>query len=167
MKKITTLILAFVFCSIFNNKIYADISYSPSGNKIINNNNYALVINEKNNLYEFYLDYLGDWSIKVNNQNELNNIEKTYKELGEYKVKNFKVSKIYYSPSGNKIIEFNDYSSLVINDTTKIYEFYPTELGDWHVNVKNKTELQNVIKTYMDYKYNMNEQQQNNISNNL
>ena len=86
MKKITTLILVLAFSSIFNNKIYANTFYSPSGNKVECHENYTLVTNEKTNLYEFYLDYLGDWGITVNNKKELKNIETTCKELGEYKV---------------------------------------------------------------------------------
>ena len=68
---------------------------------------------------------------------------------------NFRIVNEYKTPSNNIVVEFNDGSSYVINKKNNLYEFYPAELGDWSITANNKKELENIIKTYMEYKYNI------------
>ena len=69
--------------------------------------------------------------------------------------KEFKIVNTYINKSNNNIIEFNDNSYVVINHDKNIYEFYAAECGDYEIQASNQIELNNIIKTYMVNKYNM------------
>ena len=69
--------------------------------------------------------------------------------------KDFKIVNTYVNKSNNNIIEFNDNSYVVINHNKNIYEFYAAECGDYEIQASNQIELNNIIKTYMVNKYNM------------
>lgn len=74
----------------------------------------------------------------------------------------FYITNTYVNDSNSTIVEFNDGSITVCNYENKLYEFYHVDLGDWGLKVNNKQQLINVIKTYMENKYKMNEKEINN-----
>ena len=69
--------------------------------------------------------------------------------------KEFKIVDTYVTDSGNTVIEFNDQSAAVINQNKNIFEFFPIECGDWEIKVNSHDNLINVIKSYMNNKYDM------------
>lgn len=74
----------------------------------------------------------------------------------------FYITNTYVNNSDSTIVEFNDGSTTVCNYENNLYEFYHVDLGDWGLKVNNKQELINVLKTYMENKYKMNEKEINN-----
>ena len=75
--------------------------------------------------------------------------------------KEFKIVNTYINNSNSNIVEFNDNSYVVINKEKNIYEFTPSECGDYEIQASNQIELINIIKTYMFNKYNMLESEVN------
>lgn len=100
------------------------------GEKIIVFNNDYVVLDSKNHIIDVYIE-----------SNE----------------KDFKIADTYTTKSNNTVIEFNDKSFAVINESKDTFEFTPSECGDWEIKVKDRSELIKVIKTYMQNKYNMND----------
>ena len=90
---------------------------------------------------------------KLENQNKNNEVVEIA-ATQEVK-KEFKIVDTYVTPSGNTVIEFNDLSTAVINQDKNIFEFYPVECADWEIKVNNHDNLINVIKSYMNNKYDM------------
>ena len=107
--------------------------------------------------------------------NKINKLENQIKSMNSKEVvqaaaveeveKEFKIVNTYINKSDNNIIEFNDNSYVVINHDKNIYEFYAAECGDYEIQASNQIELNNIIKTYMVNKYNMDdlEVENNNI----
>ena len=71
--------------------------------------------------------------------------------------KEFKIINTYVNKSNSNIIEFNDNSYAVINKDKNIYEFTPSECGDYEIKAEDLEQLTNIIKTYMINKYNVDE----------
>ena len=71
--------------------------------------------------------------------------------------KEFKIVNTYVNKSNNNIIEFNDNSYVVINKEKNIYEFTPSECGDYEIKARDQKELKNILITYMINKYNLSE----------
>lgn len=88
---------------------------------------------------------------KLENQTKNNEVLEvaTIKEVK----KDFKIVDTYVTDSGNTVIEFNDQSAAVINQDKNTFEFYPIE------KTSNQENLINVIKTYMNNKYDMSYQE--------
>ena len=99
---------------------------------------------------------------KLENQNKNNEVLEVA-ATQEVK-KEFKIVDTYITESGNTVIEFNDKTSVVINQDKNIFEFYPIECGDWEIKVNNHDNLINVIKSYMNNKYDMTYQEVENNS---
>ena len=55
-----------------------------------------------------------------------------------------------YKDNGGLITEYSNGSLSYIDDENDIYEFYPTELGDWSYSCSSIEELNNLLE---DYKY--------------
>ena len=75
--------------------------------------------------------------------------------------KEFKIVNTYVNKSNNNIIEFNDNSYVVINKEKNIYEFTPSECGDYEIKARDQKELKNILITYMINKYNLSESEVN------
>lgn len=71
--------------------------------------------------------------------------------------KEFKIINTYVNKSNSNIIEFNDNSYAVINKDKNIYEFTPSECGDYEIKARDQKELKNILITYMINKYNLSE----------
>ena len=104
--------------------------------------------------------------------NKINKLENQIESINNKEVvqataveKEFKIINTYVNKSNNNIIEFNDNSYVIINHNNNIYEFYAAECGDYEIQASNQIELNNIIKTYMVNKYNMDdlEVENNNI----
>lgn len=67
----------------------------------------------------------------------------------------FEIVDTFVNDSGSTIIDFSDGSSVVVNHEQGLYEFTVAELGDWEIKVNNINELNQVISTYMNNKYNI------------
>lgn len=75
--------------------------------------------------------------------------------------KEFKIINTYINNSNSNIIEFNDNSYVVINKEKNIYEFTPSECGDYEIKARDQKELKNILITYMINKYNLSESEVN------
>lgn len=56
----------------------------------------------------------------------------------------------FYLDNGDIAIELSDGSYAIYNDSTNLYTFTPAILGDWDYTLNNKTELDNIITTYIN-----------------
>src|SRR5699024_12480131 len=82
---------------------------------------------------------------------------KTNQSAAQEVEKEFKIVNTYVNKSNNNIIEFNDNSYVVINKEKNIYEFTPSECGDYEIKSKDQKKLKNILITYMINKYNLSE----------
>lgn len=57
----------------------------------------------------------------------------------------------FHIEKGEYGIELSDGSWASVNLEKNHYEFQPVELGDWSYELENLTQLENVIKTYLEY----------------
>ena len=115
----------------------------------------ALVVtNNKINKLENQID-------NMNNNNNKSVVKALEVSAVEGVEKEFKIVNTYVNKSNNNIIEFNDNSYVVINKEKNIYEFTPSECGDYEIKAEDLEQLTNIIKTYMFNKYNMLESEVN------
>lgn len=99
---------------------------------------------------------------KLENQIEsMNSKEAVQAAAVEGVEKEFKIINTYINNSNSNIIEFNDNSYVVINKEKNIYEFTPSECGDYEIKARDQKELKNILITYMINKYNLSESEVN------
>ena len=111
----------------------------------------ALVVtNNKINKLENQID-------NMNNNNNKSVVKALEVSAVEGVEKEFKIVNTYINKSNNNIIEFNDNSYVVINKEKNIYEFTPSECGDYEIKARDQKELKNILITYMINKYNLSE----------
>ena len=111
----------------------------------------ALVVtNNKINKLENQID-------NMNNNNNKSVVKALEVSAVEGVEKEFKIVNTYVNKSNNNIIEFNDNSYVVINKEKNIYEFTPSECGDYEIKARDQKELKNILITYMINKYNLSE----------
>lgn len=55
----------------------------------------------------------------------------------------------FHLENGDTAIELSDNSFAIYNETTNLYSFTPASMGDWDYKLNNKTELDNIIATYI------------------
>ncbi|MEG1310520.1 MAG: hypothetical protein RSD47_00800 [Romboutsia sp.] len=92
---------------------------------------------------------------KINRlQNEKQVITSTVKPNKDIKVKRIlrESTKDFKLNKGEVVTEYTDGSFTLVNEKSGLYEFQPCELGDWNYKVKNQTELDKIVKTYLSIK---------------
>lgn len=58
----------------------------------------------------------------------------------------------FYKEDGSRLFELTDGSWFIINEEKGEYIFQPIDLGDWCYKLDNMTQLENIIKTYVNIK---------------
>ena len=92
----------------------------------------ALVVtNNKINKLENQID-------NMNNNNNKSVVKALEVSAVEGVEKEFKIVNTYVNKSNNNIIEFNDNSYVVINKEKNIYEFTPSECGDYEIKARDQ-----------------------------
>lgn len=56
----------------------------------------------------------------------------------------------FHLDTGDTAIELSDGSYAIYNEAKSLYTFTPSALGDWDYTLNNKTELDNIITTYIN-----------------
>ena len=111
--------------------------------------------NEFTNKYELYFPELGDWSIKLNSQQEIKDTINDYEshriDLNDSvnTVKDVKVINTYVKNDGSIVNEYNDYSWSLVNTNTNKFIFMPAITSDYEINFKSENDLKDCIENYI------------------
>lgn len=112
-------------------------------------------VNESKNEYDLYFPQLGDWSINLNSQQEIDNCIEDYTshkiDISDTvnTVKDVKVINTYVKSNGSIISEYNDYSWSIVNYNTNEFIFMPAITTDYDIQFKSESDMKDCINNYI------------------
>ena len=132
------------------NEIYRELS----------DNSYSLS-NDSTKEYTFTPSIMGDWDLKADSKEELDNMILTYIEntnnLNKISKKPLRITRTLTSSTddvrlnnGDLYTEYNDGSWSIENKLNNTYEFQPVVMGDYSYTFNSEKDFEHCVQTYID-----------------
>lgn len=132
------------------NEVYRELS----------DNSYGLE-NDSTKEYTFTPLIMGDWDLKADSKEELDNMILTYIEntnnLNKTIKKPLRITKVLTSSTdevrlnnGDLYTEYNDGSWSIENKLNNTYEFQPVCMGDYSYTFNNEKDFEHCVQTYIN-----------------